>query len=58
VTPRGFTQYKYTAQERLSKDDIRLLIEAVDNSKYLLATISNDRYHILIDKLKRMEKQK
>lgn len=45
------------SQERLSKDDIELLIEAVEYIKdHTLAVASNTRLELLIGKLKRMLK--
>ena len=44
-------------QELLAKEDIRLLIEAVETSEHLSKIVSTTRYEMLLGKLKRMEKQ-
>lgn len=45
------------SQERLAREDIRLLIEAVETSEHLTKIVSSTRLELLIGKLKRMEKQ-
>lgn len=58
MTPRGFTQYKYTAQERLSKDDIRLLLEIMRKADLTKLDVTDTRLTLMLGKLIRMEKQK
>lgn len=58
----GFGSTKAFSQERLAKDDIRLLINCVDIAAQKLICDSNQqisytRLELLIGKLKRMEKQ-
>lgn len=60
---RGFSSMRFTAQERLSKDDIRLLIKAVETSSNISSALAAElasptRVELMLDKLKRMEKQK
>lgn len=43
-------------QERLSKDDIELLLDIIVNSEYATANASQTRLELLVAKLKRMEK--
>jgi hypothetical protein len=50
---------KFTHQERLAKEDIRLLIDCVELAKEKGEVFaSHTRIELLLGKLKRMEKQK
>jgi hypothetical protein len=43
-------------QERLAKDDIRLLLEVLQYADLAMINVSQTRMELLIGKLKRMEK--
>ena len=44
-------------QERLSRDDIHLMLEAIETSEHLTKIATDTRIELLKGKLKRMEKQ-